>query len=786
MLSLHLFPLRLLLLRSVLLFLTTTFYLTATYAGEEADNRVTLPPSVELDKLTDLVAQTLGISVQFGAGKIVGTVRVTLAGPVGGKDLWSVYHQLLANGGFTTVIHDWPPVYHVVSVTDAPQFSRTLTTDELARLPYPPGYQVVLYDLKHISSETTMKLLTIVFTSPGIQIRSLGGDGRRLLLAAPAVRQIDAAAIIRALDQPGRQPTVRLVRPERTTPAALQASVTAAWNALGRIDENPHPAEVMVAPDGLQLLLIATANDLGALEGVVHELDRTEPVETRTYRPHFFSLDEVANLITQTTGVGNASPAGAAKATSSSAVEIVRDNLTGSLIIKGTAAEHERIKALIKSLDDAPATARRQARTIQVKHRRADEISRMVITLISPELGMTGPGASAMSQQPAPQARPTQPATNGFPGQGGSPNGFPSSSGNQFSGGGGLGGGLGGLGGGGLSGAQPMLPAAAPAAQVTVNGTPDGSLLITSDPVTNRLLVLGEPRIIDQVQTLVTQLDQYQPQVDIEFTLVSLTDEQSQNVSAELVRLLKDGATTTSLTSLFGSSTVGTSTDATARAIGNAAGFGSVVLRPGQYAAVLRALETVNEGRSVVRSQLVVNNNSQATLNSVIQQPIASLNTSTQAASSTFAGTSDAGTQITISPQISPSDYVTLAYSLVQSSFLGEANSTSGIPQTKRNDNVSSTATVPDGYVIALGGLTIHTTGKSESRIPLLGSIPYLGALFRSRNDSTKDSKFFVFIRVSVLRRSDFSDLRYVSEVQAQKAGISHEGDPQLEPQFIR
>ena len=783
MLSPHLFPLRLFLLRSVLLFLTTTFFLSTMHAGEEADNRVTLPPSVELDKLTDLVAQTLGISVQFGAGKIVGTVRVTLAGPVGGKDLWSVYHQLLANGGFTTVIHDWPPVYHVVSLTDAPQFSRTLTTEELARLPYPPGYQVVLYDLKHISSETTMKLLTIVFTSPGIQIRSLGGDGRRLLLAAPAVRQVDAAAIIRALDQPGRQPTVRLVRPERTTPAALQASVTAAWNALGRIDENPHPAEVMVAPDGLQLLLIATANDLSALEGVVHELDRTEPVETRTYRPHFFSLDEVANLITQTTGVGNASPAGAAKATSPSAVEIVRDNLTGSLIIKGTAAEHERIRALIKSLDDAPATARRQARTIQVKHRRADEISRMVITLISPELGMTGPGANAMSQQPAPQARPMQPATNGFPGQGGSPNGFSSSSGNQFSGGGG-GGGLGGQGGGGLSGAQPTLPAA----QVTVNGTPDGSLLITSDPVTNRLLVLGEPRIIDQVQTLVTQLDQYQPQVDIEFTMVSLTDDESRDVSVELVRLLRDGETTTSLTSLFGHSTEATAGNATARAIGNAAGFGSVVLRPGQYASVIRALETVNEGRSVIRSQLVVNNNAQATLNGVIQQPISSLNSSTQVATTSFAGTTDAGTQITVSPQISPSDYVTLSYSLTQSSFLGQAIvSDSGvIPPTKRNDNVASTATVPDGYVIALGGLSTHTTGQSESRIPLLGSIPYLGALFRSRSNSTNESKFFVFIRVSVLRRSDFSDLRYMSEERAKQAGIPHEGDPQLEPQFIR
>lgn len=754
--------------------------------GEDAENRVTLPPLVELDKLTDLVSKTLGLSVQFGVGKVAGSVRISLVAPVGGQDLWSIYHQLLASGGYTTVLSAVPPVYQVVTVADAAQQARAFSSAELSKLAFQPGYQVVLYDLKHVSAEAALKAMTTLISGPGVQLRTLAGQGRQFMLAAPATRQQEAVGILKLIDLPGREPVVRLVRPERTTLSTLQASVIAAWTAVGRIGENARQAEVLIAPDGLQLLLVAAANDMDLLERVVHDLDRSEPVELRTYRPQFFALDEVANLIAEAVGGESRSATATKAAGATSSLEVVRDNLTGSLLIKATSAQHQRIVELLKTLENVPASGRRQTKAIQVKHRRADEISRLIVAMVaaydgrsegtgteSAQPGGTGAGAGSQPAGSVPLApgNPTSP-----PGTSGAPyppmaGGFPS----------GLTSGMGG------SVGSVSLPTPVPSAVLSVARSADGSLLITADPVTNRLIVLGEPRLVSQVEALVQQLDQYQPQVDLEFILVSLTEDQSREVGVELVRQFSSDGTNTNISSLFGLSQAPIS-DATLRTIGNASGLGTVVLRPGEYAAVLRALESLNDGRSVIRSQLVVNNNAQASLNGVIQQPISSVNSSTQVATTSYAGTSDAGTQITVSPQISPADYITLAYTVSQSSFLGQpiVTETGVIPPTKRNDNVSSIATVPDGHVIALGGLSNQSTGSSESRIPLLGSIPMFGNLFKSRRDSGSMSRFLAFIRVSILRRTNFEDLRYLSEQRMKEAALGDEGEPTLRPQFIR
>ncbi|MBA3938756.1 MAG: hypothetical protein H0X38_14980, partial [Planctomycetes bacterium] len=351
------------------------------------DATVTLPPTCDIAQLTDLVARSTGVSFQFGVGKVSGSVRMAVAAPVTNKDLWSIYHQALANQGFTTVITALPAVYQVVPLADAHQSARVLTDQEYAQLPYPPGYQTVIRDLRSLSADTAMKALSAVFTTPFTQVRAMGPDGRRLLIAAPTQRISEADAILRVIDQPGQVPEVRLFRPARTTAQALQASATGAWNALGRVDEHPRAAEVMIAPDGLQLMLVATATDIAALEKVARDLDRSEPTEVRTYRPKSFTLEDVASLIQQTLGAA-------------SKVEVVRDYLTGSLVIRATLAEHERIAAVVKSLDDAPASSRRQAQSLQVKHRRADEIARLVMAMISAESGAAGRG------QPAGQGTP--------------------------------------------------------------------------------------------------------------------------------------------------------------------------------------------------------------------------------------------------------------------------------------------------------------------------------------------------------------------------------------------
>ena len=520
-----------------------------------------------------------------------------------------------------------------------------------------------------------------------------------------------------------------MVEAKRATPASLQASTLAAWAAFGRVDGNTRVAEIQVAPDGRQLALIAAASDIDALQRLVANIDSAEPVETRHYRPRFFGIDEVAGLLQQ---LLKSTPGGV------TGIEVVRDPLTSSLVITATSAQHQRGAGLLRTLDDAPANSRRQVRTFAVKHRQADEIAKVLTGLISS-------GA----------------VTVGTP---------------DVAGG---------------AAANPAVPAAqspAPATGTSVVTTGDNPVTVTTDSVTNSVICLGDPRALDQVQALLIRLDRRQPQVDLEVVLVTLSASEGRDLGVELAGRLTRGELTYTATSLFGLSTA-PAADPIERSLGNAAGFGGVVINPGDYAGVIRALETVANGKSIIKSRVVVNNNAKATVNGVVQEPVTSINSGQQVATTTYAGTSDAGTQLTISPQISPADYITLTYTISQSAFLGDSTiSANGsvIPPTKRTDSLASVATIPDGFVIGLGGLSNRSNNLSESRLPFLGSVPLLGYLFKSQSTSEAESRFYVFIRANVLRHEGFADLRRLSAIALDKVPEGGSDGPRPEPQLMK
>ncbi len=718
---------------SLLGLLLTVVTASTLRAGEAVT--MALPPQSDLARLADLTAEFAGVSLQYNPQKVQGTVRLAVRGEVTPAELWEVFNQVLAGQGFTTVLTGLPPVYQVVPLTEAAGLGVALDPAQAAKIPYQPGFGVLVLTLKHLSAEAAVKTLSSLSGTQISQVRALGNEERTVVISAPRAVLRQAETLLAMLDRPGVVPVVRLYRPTRASAQTIQASATAAWTAMARLQSVTRPVELQVAPDGQQVLLIVAAEDLPALEALVDQLDKSEPLETRSYRPRHFGIDEVSALLQQllkpaTPGAGG--------------IEIIRDQLTNSLIVKATAEQHRRVQEVLTGLDNAPPTSRRQVRTLPVKHRQADEVAKVLTGLIA--TGVVRPIADAAA--PAGDA-------------GGAP--------------------------------APVAPApvAQPMPGVATHAHTGGEqgVLLTADVITNSVIALGDPRALDQVEALLKQLDQRQSQVDIEVIMVSLSEAQNQSLGVELLKQITDGKTTATVASLFGLSDPGTG-DPLARVLADgAAGLGGVVLRPGDFAGVVQALESVTDGRQLVRSKVVVNNNAKATIDGVVQESLVSSNSNGVSGTTTsVSGTSDAGTKITITPQISTADYVTVSYQISQSAFLGPSTTTDSgtrIPPTKRSDSVASIATVPDGSVIALGGLSNRGNSLSESRVPLLGSIPYLGALFRSRSTEQNDSRFYVFIRVNVMRHQSFADLKRMSTSQAVEAKIETD-EPVLEPQFIR
>ncbi|MBC7940644.1 MAG: type II secretion system protein GspD, partial [Chitinophagaceae bacterium] len=89
--------------------------------------------------------------------------------------------------------------------------------------------------------------------------------------------------------------------------------------------------------------------------------------------------------------------------------------------------------------------------------------------------------------------------------------------------------------------------------------------------------------------------------------------------------------------------------------------------------------------------------------------------------------------------------------------------SNAGPSTTKRS--IEGTGVVDDGQILVLGGLIEDRFEVTRSKVPLLGDIPILGALFRSESRTRKRTNLMVFLRPIVMRDADsaarFSDERY-------------------------
>jgi general secretion pathway protein D len=334
---------------------------------------------------------------------------------------------------------------------------------------------------------------------------------------------------------------------------------------------------------------------------------------------------------------------------------------------------------------------------------------------------------------------------------------------------------------GGVDSQQPVLTAP----PSPIGGRPGGSLgelALAKDPGTNRILAIGPPRLLDELEHLVNELDVPHPQVLVEAMIVTLSDAKARDLAVELARIGESDGALWRLASLFGAGLPDAS-DVVLPEPGGSGGAG-VILDPGSFAGLLRALETVNRGRTLNVPKVLVDNNETAQLDSLLQQPFATSNTSTNLATISFGGTLDAGTSVEVTPQITDGDRLLVRYRVSLSTFVGDSSDPT-LPPPRQETKLASQATVPDGFAVVVGGIEVEAETEAESRVPILGGIPVLGGLFKSQSKSKSKSRFYVFLRCSVLRSLDFEDLRYASAPLLSEAGVD-DGLPVVEPRVIR
>ncbi|HEY7774840.1 MAG TPA: type II secretion system secretin GspD [Marinagarivorans sp.] len=110
----------------------------------------------------------------------------------------------------------------------------------------------------------------------------------------------------------------------------------------------------------------------------------------------------------------------------------------------------------------------------------------------------------------------------------------------------------------------------------------------------------------------------------------------------------------------------------------------------------------------------------------------------------------DVGITLKVTPQINEGDKVVLEISQEISSISESNNGASDIVTNQRK--LETKVLTSDGDIIVMGGFIEERATNSEQRVPVLGSIPVLGRLFRSNKTGNDKTNLMIFIRATVIR----------------------------------
>jgi general secretion pathway protein D len=320
--------------------------------------------------------------------------------------------------------------------------------------------------------------------------------------------------------------------------------------------------------------------------------------------------------------------------------------------------------------------------------------------------------------------------------------------------------------------AAPGQPGAAAAAVAPLSGAgqPTTGGFVQADPATNSLIITAPEPLYRQVRALIDQLDTRRAQVYIESMIVEVAPSDSADFGFQWQGLLGKSGDRFGLVAgtNFGASgrpsiiDINTSAARGQVNLGQGLNLGllSVINGVTSLAAVARLLQSQSDTNIISTPNLITLDNEEAKI--VVGENVPFI---TGQFTSTGTGTTnpfqtierkDVGITLRIKPQIGEGGAVRMQIFQEQSSVketTAAGTSNAGPSTTKRS--IENTVVVDDGAILVLGGLIEDRFVTTRSKVPLLGDIPLIGALFRSESRERRRTNLMVFLRPVVVRDAD-------------------------------
>ena len=307
------------------------------------------------------------------------------------------------------------------------------------------------------------------------------------------------------------------------------------------------------------------------------------------------------------------------------------------------------------------------------------------------------------------------------------------------------------------------------AGETTSKGKKSGAKVaykVEIDELNNALILAAPAAVIREIKGIVAKLDISRPQVLIEAVIAQLSERQANELGTDLLYTSKDkGGYLTNFDGLL-SSLVGTGLNGTPDAATLTTIVGSIpqstVIVGGDFDPVtgkgmgllIEALKTDDDTNILSTPSVVTLDNEEAKLTSGEEVPFQTGGYQPSGSGSTNPFTTynreEVGILLTVKPQISKGNAIRLEIEQESSKVASVDPQTRQVTTSK--NTIKTNVMIEDGQLLVLGGLIEDNFKEGETKVPLLGDIPLLGHLFKS-SSKTEDKKVtMMFIRPTIIR----------------------------------
>ena len=387
---------------------------------------------------------------------------------------------------------------------------------------------------------------------------------------------------------------------------------------------------------------------------------------------------------------------------------IIADDRTNTLIVHANSVGANQVRELVNKLDQkVPSTRSGKVRVYYLQFAEAEQVA-ATLNNVSQGSGRSGTGSSGSSSSP--------------------------------------------LGGGGGSGTGIN-----PVAQTLF----EGSVKIAADKATNSLVITASPSDYSTIHRVLVKLDIPRQQVFVETAIMEVSVGASLAYSANVANTT---GTLGSITSPGDIAAILSGNFASLQGAILGAPFGNpstVTINGSQQSlnfstfGLVKALQGNSSTNILATPQIIALDNTEATFENTQKIPVQTQTLTATGASQITPTFQPVTLSIKIKPQINKLlDFVKLDVTTKLSNV-----DSSAVPSTLRNISFASvertaqtTVVVADSDTIVLGGLMRDDVTNSENKVPILGDIPIIGWLFKSKDNKKQKTNLLIFMTPHIIR----------------------------------